>query len=569
MCFLALAAHSVQAQQYELIDLGTLGGPRSVAKRISESGIVTGWAQLPTGHQRAVIWDQTGNILNLGALPEPVVTEGVAVNDAGQVAGLREEGSPQSYQSYSWENGLWTPIGVLPGLTDTIVADIDSAGRIVGRSLIVGPGDPDRAFIWNAGVLTELESLGYDSRADGINDLGQVAGASSASGPTGYARRAVLWQDGVIQDLGVLPGEDFSQAFDINDRGDVVGSSWHVTSPQFLSAHQATLWRADGRVVDLGLTPAPPQGTCAANFPFWTANIARAVNDVGQVVGQAQCVASGGAKAAFLWDPEDEIHYNLNDLIPPGSGLDLIRADDINAAGQIVGTAVNAEGYLRAFLLQPIATCSSDPNCDDGLFCNGAEICVGGLCQDGDNPCPGQGCNEGTEACLPLTCDNDGACEAGEDCSSCPADCVSGAGGSPACGDGVCQPSSGEDCLSCASDCRGKQTGNLNNRYCCGLDVDCADARCTAETWICDDTPSVPYCCGDAVCDPGEDQCNCQVDCGEAPPIEANCTDGVDNDCDALTDGADPECACGQKADACLIDSDCCSEVCKRNGVCR
>ncbi len=191
------------------------------------------------------------------------------------------------------------------------------------------------------------------------------------------------------------------------------------------------------------------------------------------------------------------------------------------------------------------------------------------MCQDGGNPCPGQGCDEGTETCLPLTCDNDGACEAGEDCSSCPADCVSGGGGSPVCGDGICQPSNGEDCLSCASDCRGKQTGNLSNRYCCGLDVDCADARCDAETWICDDAPSVPYCCGDAMCDPGEDPCNCQVDCGAAPPIEANCTDGVDNDCDDLTDGADPECACGHKGDACLIDFDCCSGVCKRNGVCR
>jgi uncharacterized membrane protein len=194
ICFLALAAHSVQAQQYELIDLGTLGGPRSVAKGISESGVVAGWAQLPLGHQRAVLWDQNGNILDTGSSPGLVVTEAVAVNDAAQVAGLNE-GNPQSYQSYLWEDGIWTPIGVLPGLTDTIVADIDSAGRVVGRSLIVGPGDPDRAFIWDAGVLTELESLGYDSRADAINDFGQVAGASSASGPTGYARRAVLWQE--------------------------------------------------------------------------------------------------------------------------------------------------------------------------------------------------------------------------------------------------------------------------------------------------------------------------------------------------------------------------------------
>ncbi len=31
--------------------------------------------------------------------------------------------------------------------------------------------------------------------------------------------------------------------------------------------------------------------------------------------------------------------------------------------------------------------CTVNSNCDDGLFCNGAETCVGGLCQAGTNPC--------------------------------------------------------------------------------------------------------------------------------------------------------------------------------------
>jgi probable HAF family extracellular repeat protein len=321
-------------------------------------------------------------------------------------------------------------------------------------------------------------------------------------------------------------------------------------------------------VVDLGLTPAPPQGTCAAQFPFWTSNIARAVNNSGQVVGQAQCVASGGAKAAFLWDPEDEIHYNLNDLIPAGSGLDLIVANDINDAGQIVGTAVDANGFLRAFLLEPIRRCNSDLNCDDGLFCTGVETCVESVCRDGDVPCPGQVCDEDTASCQPLTCDNDGECVLGENCDVCPFDCISN-DGSQACGDGICQPANGEDCLSCADDCRGAQKGNPSRRFCCGADVGCTDARCNENVWTCDDALPVPYCCGDAVCDQGEDPCSCAVDCGTPPPFEANCTDGLDNDCDSLTDGADPECFCVPRGDACLIDSDCCSGVCKRNGVCQ
>ncbi|MCH8205825.1 MAG: hypothetical protein IH956_02345, partial [Chloroflexi bacterium] len=50
--------------------------------------------------------------------------------------------------------------------------------------------------------------------------------------------------------------------------------------------------------------------------------------------------------------------------------------------------------------------------------------------------------------------------------------------------------------------------------------------------------------CGDGVCDPGEDQCNCPIDCGPPPFVETGfCADGIDNDCDLLIDCLDPDCA--------------------------
>ena len=82
----------------------------------------------------------------------------------------------------------------------------------------------------------------------------------------------------------MLAGEGESQAFGMNDLGDVVGSSWHVTSPQFFSAHQAALWLHGGaETIDLGLTPGPP--ICVGGFPFYTDNIAQAINNCGQAVG--------------------------------------------------------------------------------------------------------------------------------------------------------------------------------------------------------------------------------------------------------------------------------------------
>ena len=31
--------------------------------------------------------------------------------------------------------------------------------------------------------------------------------------------------------------------------------------------------------------------------------------------------------------------------------------------------------------------CSADPDCDDGVFCNGAETCSAGACVAGEPPC--------------------------------------------------------------------------------------------------------------------------------------------------------------------------------------
>jgi len=243
-------------------------------------------------------------------------------------------------------------------------------------------------------------------------------------------------------------------------------------------------------------------------------------------------------------------------------------------------------------------SCDNIPDnaaCDDGLFCNGAETCSAvSDCQPGTDPCPGQGCDEGIDQCFPLACNNNGTCNTGEDCNTCPADCIGGGNGG--CGNGVCEPSLGEDCLSCAGDCRGKQTGGPSKRYCCGDGdgegpIDCTDSVCTTNGWACSATPVVGYCCGDLVCegdedftncaidcpppvcgdgpcDPGEDQCNCPGDCGTPPGTETNCSDGIDNDCDGLTDSADPDCACASPGTSCSFDAECCSSRCHK-GSCR
>ena len=52
--------------------------------------------------------------------------------------------------------------------------------------------------------------------------------------------------------------------------------------------------------------------------------------------------------------------------------------------------------------------CQADSECDDGLFCNGAETCVEGACAEGSLPCgEGEYCNEGAGLCWDCLSDED------------------------------------------------------------------------------------------------------------------------------------------------------------------
>ena len=58
-------------------------------------------------------------------------------------------------------------------------------------------------------------------------------------------------------------------------------------------------------------------------------------------------------------------------------------------------------------VLDECELCDADADCDDGLFCNGAEFCANGWCQTGADPCPGQYCREDTNDCADCLGDSD------------------------------------------------------------------------------------------------------------------------------------------------------------------
>jgi probable HAF family extracellular repeat protein len=296
-----------------LVDVGTLGGPTARVSGINELGQAVGTSDLAEANvYHAVRW-QDGVLEDLGTLGG-FLSQAVEVNDRGQVVGTatasRDNGAP--WRAVLWDGGAIVDLGSLGGPTSMAHA-INNAGQVVGTT--TAPDGSGRAFIWQDGAMTDLGSLGGATGTvpTAINDLGQVVGgADTASG----ARHAFLWQDGAMQDLGTLGGA-WSEAADVNDRGQVVGVG-PLVGDEYDSWH-AFLWQ-DGAMQDLGTLG----GTWSAAY---------AVNDAGQVVGSS--TTADGVKHPFLW--QDGVMTELEMLQGcRGEGV----ATDLNDRAQIVGTCL-------------------------------------------------------------------------------------------------------------------------------------------------------------------------------------------------------------------------------------
>jgi len=111
-------------------------------------------------------------------------------------------------------------LGVFPGHYTTPLA-INDRRQVIG---IVGTARYDSTFFWDNGGVQLVTTTAVDRPDLGPN--GEVVGTMRVGGE----ERAFVWQAGVLTDLG--PGS----ATDINSRGEIVGSRGNMP----------TLWRKKG-----------------------------------------------------------------------------------------------------------------------------------------------------------------------------------------------------------------------------------------------------------------------------------------------------------------------------------
>jgi probable HAF family extracellular repeat protein len=115
-------------------------------------------------------------------------------------------------------------LGNLGGTRWNLPFYINNQGKVVGQSGVPG-GIAFHAFLWQNGVMTDLGTLPGDiwSWASNINSKNQAVGTSFPE----IGSRAFLWQNGVMTDLNTLIPAGFAfylaEAFGINDRGEIAG----------------------------------------------------------------------------------------------------------------------------------------------------------------------------------------------------------------------------------------------------------------------------------------------------------------------------------------------------------
>jgi probable HAF family extracellular repeat protein len=316
-------ADNPKHHHYQLIDLGTFGGPNSSTQ-----------------------------------------DELQVLNSRGMIAGSADTSVPNHpnacgfcssqfiSHAFEWRTGVLHDLGALPGANSSGANWIADGGLSAGFSETVDT-DPlvgsreAHAVLWKNGEITDLGTLegGYESVAFAVNSRGQVAGAAFNTVPDpfsflGTQQRVFLWEDGVMEDLGTLGGPDAGLLsgplvnkgnVEMNEQGQVVACSFINSTPNpgtGVPTVDPFLWDKRKGMLDLGNLGGT--NGCAINL-----------NNRGQVVGYSN-LAGDAAAHPFLWD-----RGVMKDLGTLGGTFGF--ANWINDAGEITGAATIPGEKLHAF----------------------------------------------------------------------------------------------------------------------------------------------------------------------------------------------------------------------------
>lgn len=326
----------LQAAHYSITEIPQIGH----AVAVNREGVVVG-DNLVYVHRSGVV-NQLANSSML-----------TGVNDLDQISG-------DSTVNPASQAAVWNLSGgfQLLGMNDrTLGGAISNSGFVIGGAATAHLNTT--AVVWrlsDPGAYTGLPTLDQQhlaffdpiTTANAVNNQGVVVGSSdtvvldSQGNVIAATTHAISWQNGVIADLGTLPGGGASAANGINDEDEIVGESDTAGG-----AMHAFLLKGK-KLRDLGNLANDPALNSSAD----------AINDGAEIVGWSQVRLADGtvAQHAFVRNAHMRDLQSLIEHRSPLSGsVTLTEATAINCKGWIVadGFDNSSPSVGHAYLLIP------------------------------------------------------------------------------------------------------------------------------------------------------------------------------------------------------------------------
>ena len=334
LAFLAASLTCLAAQaepRYRIVPI--VGAPDDINLQVMDlnnRGDVVGLRVAGTGQQRAFRW-RNGAFTDLHDViaPSAFATNASDINDLGTISGTIDGGE----QAFTLRGTTVTPVHVIDGEAFVFPLDINNRGQLIVE---VSGGSGFGDFFVDGDRVEALPGLPGGSGgmlAREINDRGTVVGIAFTSN---FSTRGVLWQNGVLTELGLPAGFSQASGTDINIFNRVAGA---LVTANFFT--KAATWKD-------GVWTLLPDVAAGETRVSNTSSI----NDLGAIVG-ASSTDSGRFATLWFLGRAFVIDELVSDSDPLKAFVHLDSALFINNRGDIVSLGEDSRvpgSFQRYFL---------------------------------------------------------------------------------------------------------------------------------------------------------------------------------------------------------------------------
>jgi probable HAF family extracellular repeat protein len=210
--------HNGDPVKIQLPNFGAMGS----AAGVNNGNVVVGYYIDANSSPQCYLWTIDDGAVDIGSgrFKECAAR---AINGLDQVTGQSISNAGNQQHAFFWSQGQFIDLGVLPGTLHSEGISINDSGEVVGASYA---SQGARAFYWN-GTLVDLDPdrKFYSSVATSINDSGSIVGWTRKS--NGNDTVAVRFSRGktvyLLSEVSNPENWELRTATSINNKGVIVG----------------------------------------------------------------------------------------------------------------------------------------------------------------------------------------------------------------------------------------------------------------------------------------------------------------------------------------------------------